>query len=54
MHDDDILLWSDGTWMFAEEWNSYSTKPCADNYQVVPFESAQWFDLVEGDDDSDA
>lgn len=52
MHDDDILLWSDGTWMFAEEWNSYNAKPCADNYQVVPFESARWFDLVEGDDDS--
>lgn len=50
MHDEDILLWDDGTWMFAQEWATYTAKPFPDNYTVVPFETADWFDLVEGDD----
>jgi len=52
MHDEDILLWGDGTWMFAQEWNAYTAKPFPDNYTVVPFETADWFDLADSDDDA--
>lgn len=52
MHDEDILLWRDGTWMFAHERGAYTWKPFPDNYIVVPFESADWFDLADSDDDA--
>lgn len=51
MHDEYILLWGDGTWVFVKEWDAYTAKPSPDNYIVVPFETADWFDPADSDDD---
>lgn len=43
MSDEDILLWADGTWCYAEELDEMSHM--SDDFERVPVDTPRWYEL---------
>lgn len=44
---DDIIFWPDNEWCYRYELSEYAHK--SDDYEVVPFGSTRWADIVKED-----
>jgi len=44
-HSEDIFLWPDGTWCYREEKSQLTH--LSDDYEVLPFESADWWTVAD-------